>query len=63
MPTLNWISTSAVVEHHKEVPLHLLKCRDDLSVGDAQVGCGNLFVSCSNDANSLFVDYLTNKGH
>lgn len=63
MPTFNWIGTSAVVEQHKEVPIHLLKCRDDLSAGGAQVGCGNLFVSCLNDANSLYVDCLTNKGY
>jgi len=42
MPTLNWIGKAAVVEHHKEVPFRLLKCRDDLSVGDPQAG--NLLV-------------------
>ncbi len=25
MPTLNWIGKEAVVEHHKDVPLHLLQ--------------------------------------
>jgi protein gp37 len=25
MPTLNWIGKCAVVEHHKEVPFHLLR--------------------------------------
>ena len=34
-PTLDWICKSAVVEHHKEVPFRLLKCREDLSVGKA----------------------------
>lgn len=46
MPTLNWIGKSAVVEHHKEVPFRLLKCRDDLSVGDPQAG--NLLVQGDN---------------
>lgn len=46
MPTLNWIGKSAVVEHHKEVPFRLLKCRDDLSVGDPQAG--NLMVQGDN---------------
>jgi DNA modification methylase len=32
MPTLNWIGKDAVVNHHKEVPFYLLKCRQDLSV-------------------------------
>ena len=34
MPTLNWIGKDAVINHHKEVPFRLLKCRADLSVGD-----------------------------
>ncbi|MEI7848814.1 MAG: site-specific DNA-methyltransferase [Chloroflexota bacterium] len=46
MPTLNWIGKAAVVEHHKEVPFRLLKCRDDLSVGDPQAG--NLLVQGDN---------------
>lgn len=46
MPTLNWIGKSAVVEHHKEVPFRLLKCREDLSVGDPQAG--NLLVQGDN---------------
>jgi site-specific DNA-methyltransferase (adenine-specific)/adenine-specific DNA-methyltransferase len=46
MPTLNWIGKAAVVEHHKEVPFRLLKCQDDLSVGDAQAG--NLLVQGDN---------------
>jgi len=32
MPTLNWIGKDAVVNHHKEVPFHLLKCDEKLSV-------------------------------
>ncbi len=32
MPTLNWIGKDAVVNHHKEVPFHLLKCNEKLSV-------------------------------
>ena len=46
MPTLNWIGKAAVVEHHKEVPFRLLKCRDDFSVGDPQAG--NLLVQGDN---------------
>ena len=46
MPTLNWIGKAAVVEHHKQVPFRLLKCRDDLSVGDPQAG--NLLVQGDN---------------
>ena len=32
MPTLNWIGKDAVLNHHKEVPFHLLKCDEKLSV-------------------------------
>ena len=46
MPTLNWIGKSAVVEHHKEVPFHLLRCNPELSVGDS--GSGNLLVQGDN---------------
>jgi hypothetical protein len=34
MPTLDWIGKKAVVEHHKQVPFHLLKANEELSVGD-----------------------------
>ena len=40
MPTLNWIGKEAVVNHHREVPYHLLRCDEKLSVGDA--GSGNM---------------------
>jgi adenine-specific DNA-methyltransferase len=33
MPTLNWIGKDAVVNHHKEVPFHLLRANPKLSVG------------------------------
>ena len=46
MPTLDWIGKSAVVEHHKEVPFRLLKCREDLSVGEAD--SGNLLIQGDN---------------
>lgn len=46
MPSLNWIGKSAVVGHHKAVPFRLLKCREDLSVGDPQAG--NLLVQGDN---------------
>ncbi len=26
MPTLDWIGKKAVLNHHREVPFHLLKC-------------------------------------
>jgi hypothetical protein len=32
MPTLDWIGKKAVVNHHREVPFHLLKCNDEMSV-------------------------------
>ncbi len=38
MPTLDWIGKDAVVEHHKNVPYHLLRCDPDLSVGEASSG-------------------------
>lgn len=46
MPTLNRIGKAAVIEHHKEVLFRLLKCREDLSVGDPQVR--NLLVQSDN---------------
>ncbi len=46
MPTLDWIGKKAVVNHHKEVPFHLLKCDPDLSVGDPE--SGNLLVQGDN---------------
>jgi len=46
MPTLDWIGKKAVVNHHMEVPFHLLKCDPDLSVGDPE--SGNLLVQGDN---------------
>jgi len=46
MPTLNWIGKEAVVNHHREVPYHLLRCDERLSVGEA--GSGNLLVQGDN---------------
>lgn len=46
MPTLDWIGKKAVVEHHKEVPFHLLKCDRSQSVGDP--GSGNLILEGDN---------------
>ena len=63
MPTLNWIGKDAVVNHHKEVPFHLLKCDEKLSVppsslrdtppkfsefGGSRRGVGNLLVQGDN---------------
>ncbi|MHB8091694.1 MAG: site-specific DNA-methyltransferase [Syntrophales bacterium] len=46
MPKLDWIGKKAVVNHHREVPFHLLRSNDDLSVGDP--GSGNLLVQGDN---------------
>ncbi len=46
MPTLDWIGKKAVLNHHREVPYHLLKCDKELSVGDP--GSGNLLVEGDN---------------
>lgn len=46
MPSLDWIGKKAVVEHHKQVPFHLLRCNDALSVGEP--GSGNLLVQGDN---------------
>jgi len=46
MPTLDWLGKKAVVNHHKKVPFHLLKCDPDLSVGDLE--SGNLLVQGDN---------------
>ena len=45
MPTLNWIGKDAVVNHHKEVPFHLLRCDPKRSVGE---DTGNLLVQGDN---------------
>ena len=45
MPVLNWIGKSAVVNHHNEVPFHLLRCNPELSVG---VDTGSLLVQGDN---------------
>ena len=34
MPTLDWIGKDAVVNHHQEVPFHLLREDESRSVGD-----------------------------
>ena len=46
MPTLNWIGKDAVVNHHRQVPYHLLRCDEKFSVGDP--GSGNLLVQGDN---------------
>ena len=46
MPTLDWIGKQAVVNHHKEVPFHLLKQNHALSVGDPD--SGNLLIEGDN---------------
>src|SRR5881275_1940578 len=46
MPTLNWIGKEAVVNHHHQVPFHLLKDVPELACG--QPGDGNLIVQGDN---------------
>ena len=46
MPTLNWIGKEAVVNHHQQVPFHLLKDVPELACGNP--GEGNLIVQGDN---------------
>ena len=46
MPTLNWIGKEAVVNHHRQVPFHLLKDVPELACG--KPGEGNLIVQGDN---------------
>jgi adenine-specific DNA-methyltransferase len=46
MPTLDWMGKKTILNHHNEVPYHLLRCNGNLSVGD--VGSGNLLVQGDN---------------
>ena len=46
MPSLDWIGKKAVVNHHKEVPFHLLRCNAELSAGEPE--SGNLLVQGDN---------------
>jgi len=46
MPTLDWIGKKAVLNHHRQVPYHLLKADPKLSAGDAD--SGNLVVQGDN---------------
>jgi site-specific DNA-methyltransferase (adenine-specific)/adenine-specific DNA-methyltransferase len=46
MPTLNWIGKEAVVNHHLQVPFHLLKDMPSLASGEP--GNGNLIVQGDN---------------
>jgi len=46
MPTLNWIGKEAVVNHHLQVPFHLLKDVPGLACGEP--GNGNLIVQGDN---------------
>jgi hypothetical protein len=39
MPSLDCIGKKAVLNHHKEVPFHLLRCDPDLSVGEPDSWC------------------------
>jgi len=46
MPTLNWIGKEAVINHHRQVPYHLLRCDNSLSCGEPD--SGNLLVEGDN---------------
>lgn len=46
MPTLDWIGKKAVLNHHREVPYHLLRCNEKLSVGSPD--SGNLLMEGDN---------------
>ena len=46
MPTLDWIGKKAVINHHNEVPFHLLREEQGMSVGEP--GTGNLIVEGDN---------------
>jgi adenine-specific DNA-methyltransferase len=46
MPTLEWTGKKAVLNHHREVPYHLLRCDGKLSVGDED--SGNLLIQGDN---------------
>jgi site-specific DNA-methyltransferase (adenine-specific)/adenine-specific DNA-methyltransferase len=46
MPTLNWIGKDAVVNHHRQVPFHLLRDVPELACGEP--GDGNLIVEGDN---------------
>jgi hypothetical protein len=42
MPSLDWIGKRAVVNHHREIPFHLVRCdkdmSKDMSAGDSSAG-------------------------
>lgn len=46
MPTIDWIGKKAVLNHHREVPYHLLRSDNSLSVDEP--GTGNLLVQGDN---------------
>lgn len=46
MPTLDWIGKRAVLNHHREIPFHLLEQNEELSAGDP--AAGNLVVQGDN---------------
>ena len=46
MPTLDWIGKKAVINHHNEVPFHLL--REEKALSEGEPGSGNLIVEGDN---------------
>ncbi len=60
MPTLDWIGKKAVLNHHRQVPYHLLRCDASLSVGDPD--SENLLVQSDNlVALKALLPYYTGK--
>jgi len=60
MPTLDWIGKKAVVNHHREVPYHLIHCDGELSAGDPDAG--NLLVQGDNlEALKALLPYYAGK--
>lgn len=42
MPTLDWIGKKAVLNHHRQIPYHLLKSDSSLSVGEKPLRYGQI---------------------
>ena len=59
MPTLNWIGKETVINHHKQVPYHLLRANESLSAGVSD--CGNLLVQGDNLSPSFWFQTASDK--
>jgi adenine-specific DNA-methyltransferase len=73
MSTLDWIGKKVLINHHNEVPFHLLRNENELSVGEP--GSGNLIVEGDNlvaltallpyyagQVKCIYIDPLNNAG-